>query len=87
MCVSSVVWFCMSFCYSLVELSDRNKFQEFGTPEEKKKKKNKRRVRVDSPESDGCPQEVEKGERDINVNRDVSLGLCDFWSIHFKQSL
>ena len=27
----------MSFCYSLVELSERNKFQEFGTPEEKKK--------------------------------------------------
>lgn len=28
----------MSFCYSLVELSDRNKFQEFGTQEEKKER-------------------------------------------------
>lgn len=27
----------MSFCYSLVELSERNKSQEFGTLEEKKK--------------------------------------------------
>lgn len=73
----------MVFCYSSVELSDRNKFQEFGTPEGKKKGQH---THTQSPESDGCLQEAEKEGRDIEVNRDVSVGLCDFWSIHFKQS-
>ena len=39
-----------------------------------------------SPESDGCPQEAEKGGRDIKVNRDLSVGLRNFWSVYFKQS-
>lgn len=76
----------MSFCYSLVELSERNKSQEFGTLEEKKKGGGGGGGKGDSAESDGCPQEAEKGGRDIKVSHDASVGLCDFWSIHFKQS-
>lgn len=72
-------WFCMSFYYNSVELSDKSKLQEFGKPGKTEEERG-----GDSLEGDGSPQEAEKRGRVIKGNHDLSVGLCWLCSVLSK---